>query len=160
MRAYLGLGANLGDAHTTLLAVPRALESRSVITTNASRIFLTEPVGGPPQPHYLNQVVEITTTLEPRELLDACHAVEFAFGRDRATEVRNGPRTLDIDVLAIEGMIVDEPGLVVPHPRLHERAFALVPLAEVAPDLEVAPGRTVTSLLVALRELRGVQVNR
>lgn len=160
MRAYLGLGANLGDPHSTLAAVPRVLESRSILVTNASRIFGTEPVGGPAQPDYLNQALEVTTVLGARELLDACRAVEFAFGRDRVREVRHGPRTLDIDVLAIEGMVIEEPGLIVPHPRLAERAFALVPLAEIAPDLDVGLGRTVTSLLVALGDIRGVQVIR
>ncbi|MHB8513075.1 MAG: 2-amino-4-hydroxy-6-hydroxymethyldihydropteridine diphosphokinase [Actinomycetota bacterium] len=158
MRAYLGLGANVGDTRETLSSVPNVLRSRSVIVTDASRLFVTTPVGGPPQPEYLNQALEISTVLSPRELLEACKAVEFAFGRDRATESRNGPRTLDIDVLAIEGTKIDEPDLRVPHPRLHERAFALVPLAEIAPDLQIGDLGTVTSLLVSLSDTSGVRV--
>jgi 2-amino-4-hydroxy-6-hydroxymethyldihydropteridine diphosphokinase len=158
MRAFLGLGANLGDSEQTLAAVPAALRARAILVTNASRMFRSAPVGGPAgQPDYVNQVLEIRTLCSPRELLEACHAIEFAFGRDRSVEERHGPRTIDLDILAIKGQTVDQPDLIVPHPRLPERAFVLVPLAEIAPELEIPPHGTVTSLLVALGDTSGVR---
>ena len=105
-----------------------------------SRVYETEPVGGPPQPGFLNAVAEVETRLEPRELLDACLAVEDALGRVRAE--RWGPRTIDIDVLLYGEEAVDEPGLEIPHPRIHERAFVLVPLLELCPDPLLAGGRS------------------
>lgn len=162
MRAYLGLGANIGDTRSTLEAVPAALSSRSVTVTAASRIFRTDPVGDGsqpgPQPDYLNQVLEVSTVLPARELLDACRSIEFAFGRDRSSGVRNAPRTLDIDLLFIEGFEVNERDLVVPHPRMHERAFVLVPLAELAPELQIGSHGTVTRLLMSLGSTTGVSV--
>lgn len=151
MQAYLGVGANLGDPPNTLAAVPAALRSRSVFVTAASRLYRTAPVGGPDgQPDFVNQVLEVSTMCSPRELLEVCRAVEFAYGRDRAAEEPGGPRTLDIDILLIGDLTIDERDLTIPHPRMHERAFVLVPLAEIAPDL-VLPGRgTVASQLVAL----------
>ncbi|HVL90573.1 MAG TPA: 2-amino-4-hydroxy-6-hydroxymethyldihydropteridine diphosphokinase [Actinomycetota bacterium] len=161
MRAYLALGANLGDRAATLASVPAALLGRSIFVTNASRVFETTPVGGPDdQPDYLNQVLEIQTMCSPREVLDACRAVEFAHGRerDRRGEPKNEPRTLDIDFLAIDGgETIDDHDLIVPHPRLHERAFVLVPLAEIAPDLEIPGHGTVTALLVGLNDTDGVR---
>lgn len=121
-------------------------------------MFRTAPQGGPAgQPDFVNQVLEVRTLCSPREVLEASRAVEFAFGRDRPVEERHGPRTLDIDLLAIEGETVNEPDLVVPHPRLHERAFVLVPLAEIAPELEIPPNGTVTSLLVAVGDTSSVR---
>lgn len=157
MRAFLGLGANLGDARQTILAVPAALHSRSIFTANASRLFLTTPVGGPDgQPDFVNQVLEVTTMCSARELLVAVRAVEFAYGRDRVRE-KDVPRTLDIDVLVIEGATIDDHDFIVPHPRMHERAFVLVPLAEIAPDLEIPARGTVASLLVAIADTSGVR---
>ncbi len=159
MRAYLGLGGNLGDPAATLAAVPDALRARAVNVTNASRVFVTAPVGGPPgQPDFLNQALEVSTMCLPFELLDACRSIEVAFGRNRRAEEKNGPRTLDIDILAIEGTTIAERTLTVPHPRLHERAFALVPLAEIAPELEVPGHGTVAGLLVALNDVDGVRL--
>lgn len=158
MRAYLGLGANLGDRARTLASVPAALRSRSIFTVAASRVFQTAPVGDPPgQPDYLNQVIEIQTMCSPHEMLDACRAVEFANGRPRARDERAGPRTLDIDILLIEGVAIDEPDLIVPHPRLHQRAFALVPLAELAPDAEIPGHGTVARLLMEVGDSEAVR---
>jgi 2-amino-4-hydroxy-6-hydroxymethyldihydropteridine diphosphokinase len=138
-RAFLGLGANLGDRRTTLREAVAALPDVVAV----SPVYETEPVGGPAgQPSYLNLVVELVTRRSPRELLELAHDREAAAGRVR--QERHGPRTLDVDVLWIDGVTVDEPDLVVPHPRMHERRFVLAPLADLAPDL-VAPDRLETA---------------
>jgi 2-amino-4-hydroxy-6-hydroxymethyldihydropteridine diphosphokinase len=124
--------ANLQRAVELLAARPGLRVARS------SRVYETEPVGGPPQPEYLNAVVEVQTTLSPDDLLAACMDVEQCMGRVRAE--RWGPRIIDVDVLTYDDEEVDEPDLVVPHPRMHERAFVLVPLLELDPD-PVLPGR-------------------
>jgi len=132
MRAFLGLGSNLGDR---LAHLRRAVASLPDLVA-VSDLYETDPVGGPEQGPYLNLVVELGTSLGPRELLVLAQRLETEAGRVR--EVRWGPRTLDVDVLWLEGVTVDEPDLIVPHPRLWERRFVLAPLAELAPDL-VAP---------------------
>jgi len=105
-----------------------------------SPVYETEPVGGPPQPDYLNAVVAVETALSPRELLGVAKALEAEAGRPPpAPEHRWGPRPLDIDVLMVGDERVEDPDLVVPHPRIHQRAFVLAPLADVAPELVVAP---------------------
>ncbi len=103
----------------------------------SSRVYETDPVGGPPQPEFLNAVVEVRTSLSPHELLTACMDVERRMGRVRAE--RWGPRVIDIDVLTYDDQQIDQPDLIVPHPRMHERAFVLVPLTELDPD-PVLPG--------------------
>jgi 2-amino-4-hydroxy-6-hydroxymethyldihydropteridine diphosphokinase len=133
-RAFLGLGSNLGDRTGYLREAVAALPD--VVAVSA--VYETAPVGGPgEQGPYLNCVVELDTGLSPRELLGWCRRLEEAAGRVR--EERWGPRTLDVDVLWVEGAVVDEPDLVVPHPRMWERSFVLVPLADLAPDLVPAP---------------------
>lgn len=137
MIAYLGLGANLGDRRGALLAAVAALR-RLDEGLEVSPVYETAPLGGPEgQGRYLNAVVRLDTTLTPRELLGVAQGLEAAAGRVRT--VRNGPRTLDVDVLIVGDLVVDEPDLVVPHPRLGERGFVLAPLAELAPEL-VEPG--------------------
>jgi 2-amino-4-hydroxy-6-hydroxymethyldihydropteridine diphosphokinase len=141
VRAYLGLGSNLGDRSQNLGRAVALLGSRDGVTVvRASSVYETDPVG-PPQPDYLNAVVEVDTTLPPRGLLHACLGVEDEMGRIRRE--RWGPRVIDVDLLLYDDDRVDEPDLVVPHPRMHERAFVLVPLAELAPDLVLPDGRTV-----------------
>ncbi len=137
-RAFIGLGSNLGDRRAFLRdAVARLGEAGDVVAV--SPLYETEPVGGPEgQGPYLNLVVELRTADTPHRLLARCRAVEDAAGRVRT--VRWGPRTLDADVLWVEGWVVDEADLVVPHPRLWERRFVLQPLADLAPDL-VGAGR-------------------
>ncbi len=130
-RALVALGSNLGDRAGYLLSGLAALSRAGVRVLRLSRVYETEPVGPPGQGPYLNQVAAVETELEPAELLALLLAVERAHGRVR-TE-RYGPRTLDLDLLDYEGRILDLPGLTLPHPRLHERAFVLVPLLEVAP---------------------------
>lgn len=135
--AFLGLGSNLGDRLANLQAAADLLGAREGIrVVRSSRVYETSPVG-PPQPDYLNAVLEVRTALRPRELLRACLEVEDRLGRVRS--LRWGPRTVDVDLLAHGGERVEEPDLVVPHPRLAERAFVLVPLLELAPDLSL-PG--------------------
>jgi 2-amino-4-hydroxy-6-hydroxymethyldihydropteridine diphosphokinase len=146
-RAYVGLGANLRDRENTLRAAVDALaEEERIEVVAVSTLRETEPVGVVEQPRYLNGVVALDTTLPARELLDLLLAVEQRFGRVRVAGA-HGPRTLDLDLLLYGDEQIGDPGLAVPHPRLHERRFVLEPLAELAPGL-VVPGRgDVESLL-------------
>lgn len=132
-RAFLAIGSNLGDRAAHLREAVRGMPD--VVAVSAT--YETDPVGGPEQGPFLNAVVELDTELTSRELLELCHRLESAAGRVR-TE-RWGPRTLDVDVLLVGDEVVDEPDLQVPHPRLWERAFVLVPLADLAPDLVPDP---------------------
>ena len=149
-RAYVGLGANLGDRERTLRAAVDALGSEDGVTVVAvSSLRETEPVGVGDQPRFLNGVVSLETSLNARELLDRLLGVEQRFGRVRVPD-EHGPRTIDLDLLLYGDETIDEPGLAVPHPRLHERRFVLEPLGELAPGL-VVPGRgTVESLLTGV----------
>jgi 2-amino-4-hydroxy-6-hydroxymethyldihydropteridine diphosphokinase len=132
-RAFIGLGSNLGDRRAHLRAAVDQLDAAGDVVA-VSPLYETEPVGGPSdQQDYLNLVVELHTADSPRTLLERCQALETSARRER-TE-RWGPRTLDADVLWVEGDLVDEPDLVVPHPRMWERRFVLAPLADLAPDL-------------------------
>jgi 2-amino-4-hydroxy-6-hydroxymethyldihydropteridine diphosphokinase len=149
-RAYVGLGANLGDRRRALRAAVDALSAEDgVEVVSVSVLRETEPVGVGQQPLYLNGAAELETTLTARELLDRLLAVEQRFGRIRVSG-EHGPRSLDLDLLLYGDEVIDEPGLTVPHPRLHERRFVLEPLAELAPGL-VVPGRgDVESLLTGV----------
>ena len=140
--AYVGLGANLGDREATIRAAVAALPGVSAVST----LRETDPVGFTDQPRFLNGVAALETELAPRELLDVLLEVERRLGRERRE--RWGPRTIDLDLLLYGGETLDEPGLTVPHPRLHERRFALEPLAELDPEL-VVPGRGAVSALLA-----------
>jgi 2-amino-4-hydroxy-6-hydroxymethyldihydropteridine diphosphokinase len=144
--AYIGLGSNLGDRYANLAAAREAIEREAGEITALSAIYDTAPWGPVPQNNYLNQVVRVAAVGRPRDLLEVLLRIERALGRDRANEVRYGPRTIDLDILLYEGAAVDEPDLVIPHPRLAERAFALVPLAEIAPQLAIS-GRPIRELL-------------
>jgi 2-amino-4-hydroxy-6-hydroxymethyldihydropteridine diphosphokinase len=128
---FIGLGSNVGDREQALLRARALLRERGFQERQASRLCLTEPVGGPPQEWFLNQVIEGTTALAPEALLQAAREVEAALGRQRT--VRNGPRTLDVDLLLYGDEVRRTEDLVLPHPRMHERLFVLVPLAEIAP---------------------------
>ena len=132
-RAFIGLGSNLGDRRALLRHAVESLRAHGDVV-GVSPLYETEPVGGPGgQGPYLNLVVELSTTDTPRALLERCRALEAAAGRVRT--VRWGPRTLDADVLWVEGWQVDTEDLTVPHPRLWERRFVVQPLADLAPDL-------------------------
>ena len=128
-RAFLGLGSNLGDRRQHLRDAVAAIPDVVAI----SRVYETAPVGGPDQGAYLNIVIRLETERSPRELLEICREQEAAAQRVRT--VRWGPRTLDVDVLWVDGHEILEPDLVVPHPRMFERAFVLMPLRDVAADL-------------------------
>ncbi len=151
-RAYLGLGSNEGDRLAHLQFAVDGLGAASGISvSSASPVYATEPVGGPPQAEYLNAVVAIDTALSPRELLAVAKRLEAEAGR--VVGERFGPRPLDVDVLIVEGERVDEPDLVVPHPRLLERHFVLAPLADLDPARASRPSegwRGVRRLEVAL----------
>jgi 2-amino-4-hydroxy-6-hydroxymethyldihydropteridine diphosphokinase len=139
-QVYIGLGSNLADpraqverALQTLAALPRTALARR------SRLYRSAPWGRADQPEFVNAVAALRTELSPRELLDALLAIERAAGRARDA-TRWGPRVLDLDILVFGDRVIDEPGLHVPHPHLHERAFVLLPLAEIAADM-IVPGR-------------------
>jgi 2-amino-4-hydroxy-6-hydroxymethyldihydropteridine diphosphokinase len=140
--AYVGLGSNLGDRGATLLAALEALRNSPAVEVVAVSTFReTDPVGVVDQPRFVNAVAALETSLAPRELLVRLLQVERELGRDRAREERWGPRTVDLDLLLYGDDVIDEPGLTVPHPRLAERAFVVVPLLELAPDLTLPDGR-------------------
>jgi 2-amino-4-hydroxy-6-hydroxymethyldihydropteridine diphosphokinase len=152
--AYIGMGGNLaswaGTPEATLTAAAQRLESLGRVTRRSS-LYSTEPVGFAEQPRFVNAVVELETELAPRELLDGLLGIEQEFGRDRAASFANGPRTLDLDILLLDGLTGSEPGLEIPHPRLAERTFVLVPLCEIAPlFVDVSRQRTVSQLLHSL----------
>lgn len=151
--ACIALGSNLGDRAGHIRSALEAIAATPGVRLQAaSRMVETDPVGPVPQGNYLNAAAVVSTSLSCRALLDRLLEIERARGRDRTAEQRWGPRTLDLDLLLFGDQIISEPGLVVPHPRLHERAFVLIPLAEVAPEFIVPTlGRTVRSLLDGLR---------
>ena len=153
-RAYVALGANLGDREAALRLAVAALAGRGDTAVVAiSELRETDPVGYVDQPQFLNGAVLLETELGARALLDELLEIERELGRVRDGR-RDGPRAIDLDLLLYGDETIDEPGLTVPHPRLHERRFALEPLADLDPEL-VVPGRgSVSQLLAALDETR------
>jgi 2-amino-4-hydroxy-6-hydroxymethyldihydropteridine diphosphokinase len=148
-RAYVGLGANLGPREVTLLRAADLLAAADGVEVVAlSHLRETEPVGLVEQPPFLNGAVALDTSLSPRALLELLLEIERALGRVRGE--RWGPRTVDLDLLLYGDECVDESGLHVPHPRLHERRFALEPLAELDPELEIPGSGSVSALLDGL----------
>ena len=145
--AYVGLGANLGDARAALSSALAALaELPDTTLLRCSSVWRTAPIDSS-GPDYLNAVTELRTALAPLELLHRLQAIELAHGRERP--YRNAPRTLDLDLLLLDDLVLDTPELTLPHPRAHQRAFVLAPLAELAPALEIPGCGRVASLLAA-----------
>jgi 2-amino-4-hydroxy-6-hydroxymethyldihydropteridine diphosphokinase len=149
-QAYLAFGGNVGDSRVILdRAVTLLCDGIAVKLTARSSDYRTPPWGFKYQPPFINLCIAVETTLGPRDLLAHAQGVELTLGRDRAHEKRWGPRTADIDIIAYDNLTVDELGLTVPHPRLFERAFVLLPLAEIAPDLVIG-GRSVREAAAAV----------
>jgi 2-amino-4-hydroxy-6-hydroxymethyldihydropteridine diphosphokinase len=141
--ALLALGGNVGNSRAILdRAVGLLCDGKEVRLTARSSDYRTPPWGFKCQPHFVNLAISVETTLSPHELLVRAHDIELRLGRDRAQEKRNGPRTADIDIIAYDDVTLNEPNLTLPHPRMFERAFVLVPLAEIAGDRVIA-GRRV-----------------
>ena len=152
---YLGLGSNLGDKRANIL---RALELLGEISRvhQVSSLFKTEPVGNPNQDWFLNCAVEIETALDPRRLLAAALAIERKLKRVR--KIKDGPRTIDIDILFYGSSVVEESGLAIPHPRLHQRLFVLAPLQEICPGFaHPVLKQSVHELAVRLQDQGGVE---
>jgi 2-amino-4-hydroxy-6-hydroxymethyldihydropteridine diphosphokinase len=148
--ALLALGGNVGDSRAILdRAVKLLCEGDDMRLTARSSDYRTPPWGFKYQPPFINLCIAVETRLSPRELLARAQAVELQLGRDRAHEKRWGPRTADIDIIAYDDLTLDELGLILPHPRLFERAFVLVPLAEILPDRVIA-GRKISEAAGAI----------
>ena len=156
-RAYVGVGSNLGDSRGQVLDAVRAIESLAETSSlRSSRLYRTPPWGVLEQPPFVNAVVMLETTLQPRAILEALLSIERAAGRVRNGE-RWGPRTLDLDLLHVEGVQLVEAGLTLPHPRIAERAFVLLPLHELAPQLTI-PGQGRVDELLARIDTAGCDV--
>ena len=151
MRAVLSLGSNLGDSAEILSSAAEALNEVSEVIALSS-FYQTRPVGGPPQPDFINAVIIIETNLEPEELLLVAQAIEGAHGRERnENTVKWGPRFLDIDLIKCDEMLVNSPDLTIPHPRAHEREFVLRPWNEIDPAATL-PGFGAISRLLESRQ--------
>lgn len=146
VEALLALGGNVGNSRAILeRAIDLLCDGKDIRLLARSSDYRTPPWGFKYQPHFVNLAIAVETSLGPRELLERAQAVELQLGRDRAHEKRNGPRTADIDILTYDELTMDEPNLTLPHPRLFERAFVLLPLAEIAGDRIIAGRRVDTA---------------
>ncbi|HLF18489.1 MAG TPA: 2-amino-4-hydroxy-6-hydroxymethyldihydropteridine diphosphokinase [Candidatus Omnitrophota bacterium] len=133
MGVYLGLGSNLGNRQENLTKAIALLKEKGITVLAHSSVIETDPVGGPPQGKYLNAVIQISTHLSANELLSVCQSVEKQMGRVKT--VPNGPRTIDIDILLYDNVVLTSASLTIPHPRMFERAFVMMPLKEIAPHI-------------------------
>jgi 2-amino-4-hydroxy-6-hydroxymethyldihydropteridine diphosphokinase len=153
---YLGIGSNLGDRLGNLQAAVDALNAEvGIAVASSSRVWETDPVGGPAQPDFLNAVLRVRTALEPLAFLEASQRVEAALGRVR--DVPWGPRTLDIDIELIGALVLDEPSLTIPHPRMARRAFVVLPLLELDADLRLPDGTRLVDLTLGSDALEGAR---
>lgn len=160
MRVYMGLGSNLGDREGFIRAAIEALERAPQLrVVRRARLYESQPLGVTDQPWFLNTVVELETTLSPRELLARCKQIERALGRqDRE---RYGPREIDLDILLYGDIVLHEPDLIIPHPELHRRRFVLVPLLELAPQqIHPATRQPLRRALAALDDAQEVNLYR
>jgi len=149
-QALLALGGNVGDSRAILdRAIALLCDGKEIKLTARSADYRTPPWGFKYQPPFINRCIGVETTLAPRDLLVRAQDIELRLGRDRAHEKRNGPRTVDIDIVAYDDVTLDTPNLTLPHPRLFERAFVLVPLNEIAPDRVIA-GRKISEAVAGL----------
>ena len=152
----IALGGNVGDVRATFpKAISNILGMAQATLLARSSDYRTPPWGEQAQEPFINACIEVETSLDPHALLFTLHKIEKRFGRDRAKEQRWGPRTLDLDLLAYDDAVINQPDLTLPHPRLFERAFVLVPLAEIAPDRTIA-GRSVAAALAQL-SIEGIE---
>jgi 2-amino-4-hydroxy-6-hydroxymethyldihydropteridine diphosphokinase len=153
-RAWLGLGGNLGDPQKAMASALQAIDAdpRNDVVA-VSSVYRTPPWGKTDQPDFLNAVASVETGLSPRELLDLCLEAERGLKRVRAE--RWGPRTIDIDLLLFGDRAIEEPGLEVPHPRMTQRAFVLLPLAEIAPELKI--GAKTAAQFLAMLDTKGIE---
>ena len=157
VRAFVGLGGNQGDVETTLVEALWAVDALPQTTIQRQSAFYRTPAWGKTdQPAFLNAVVELRTRMPAQVLLESLLEIEARFGRVRSEAERWGPRVIDLDLLAYGDEVIDQPGLTLPHPRLHERAFVLVPLAEIAPGL-VIPGNGEVAALLAAVDVSGIE---
>lgn len=157
-RAYLGFGSNLGDRRRRILTAMELLDQeQGVFVVSRSSLYETDPVGETDQPPFLNAAAGVETTLSPQEILGLIREIEKTIGR--TPTYRWGPREIDIDILLYDDCVVDEEGLTLPHPRMHERAFVLVPLFEIAPDaVHPVLNQTIKELLLVLEPYSGVRL--
>ena len=156
--AYIGLGSNMGDKSGNILKSLDLLgQFKKIKVVKRSSLYETEPVGYEDQDWFVNAVAELETELSPRELLDALMKIEQDMGRKR--EIKWGPRTIDLDILLYDQLCLNEPDLIIPHPRMHERSFVLVPLAEIAPNVKhQSLDRTINELLKSLDSAKLVKL--
>ncbi|CCD89245.1 2-amino-4-hydroxy-6-hydroxymethyldihydropteridinepyrophosphokinase (7,8-dihydro-6-hydroxymethylpterin-pyrophosphokinase) (HPPK) (6-hydroxymethyl-7,8-dihydropterin pyrophosphokinase) (PPPK) [Bradyrhizobium sp. ORS 285] len=154
--ALIALGGNVGNVRTTFAqAIPEIISRAQGKLVARSPDYVTPPWGEEQQPPFINACIAIDTATAPHPLLAVLHEVERMFGRNRAQETRWGPRTLDLDLIAYDDVSIDTPDLTLPHPRLFERGFVLVPLAEIAPERRIAGRRVADALLAVSRD--GIQ---
>ena len=147
IESFVGIGSNVGDrAHFARAAVEQLNSADGVEITATSSLYETSPIGGPPQRSYVNMVIRLRTSLDHRQLLELCQSVEQRLGRE-ASDIRWGPRVVDLDILTFDNTKISEPDLEIPHPRMTQRRFVLIPLLEIDPDIADPWGTSYSDVL-------------